>query len=87
MPFKSTGFGMEIELTASIAQVPLRIYEVPISYYGRTYGEGKKIGLRDGIAAIGYIAFFNTFERRSPERRAFRERMKQMIAETTDERT
>lgn len=72
MPFKSSGFGMEIELTTSISQLPLRIYEVPISYYGRTYDEGKKIGVRDGIAALGYIAWFSTVERFSPERRAFR---------------
>jgi glycosyltransferase involved in cell wall biosynthesis len=73
MPFKSSGFGLEIELTASIAQLPLRIYEVPISYYGRTYDEGKKIGLRDAVAAVGYVAWFNTIERFSPERRAFRQ--------------
>jgi len=86
MPFKSSGFGMEVELTASIAQVPLRIYEVPISYYGRTYNEGKKIGLRDGIAAIGYIAWFNGFERHSAERRAFRARMLRFIERRTDDR-
>jgi hypothetical protein len=79
MPFKSSGFGMEIEVTASIAQLPLRIYEVPISYYGRTYDEGKKIGMRDGIAAIGYILWFNVIERHSAERRAFREGVARFI--------
>jgi glycosyltransferase involved in cell wall biosynthesis len=79
MPFKSSGFGMEVEITASIAQLPLRIYEVPISYYGRTYDEGKKIGLRDGIAAIGYIAWFNGLERYSSERRAFRASVRRLI--------
>ena len=75
MPFKSSGFGLEIELTASIAQLPLRIYEVPISYYGRTYDEGKKIGLRDAVAAVGYVAWFNIVERHSSERRAFRHKV------------
>jgi hypothetical protein len=70
---------MEVEITASIAQVPLRIYEVPISYYGRTYDEGKKIGIRDGIAAIGYIAWFNGLERYSTERRAFRASVRRLI--------
>lgn len=86
LPFKSSGFGMEVELTASIAQVPLRIYEVPISYYGRTYNEGKKIGVRDGIAAIGYIAWFNGIERYSAERRAFRNSVLKFIA-TREERS
>jgi glycosyltransferase involved in cell wall biosynthesis len=86
MPFKSSGFGMEIELTASIAQVPLRVYEVPISYYGRTYDEGKKIGFWDGIQAIGYVAYFNVVERHSAERREFRTAMARFIAARSDER-
>ena len=46
-------FGFEPEVTAKIAKVPnIRIYEVGISYYGRTYEEGKKIGWRDGFKAI-----------------------------------
>jgi glycosyltransferase involved in cell wall biosynthesis len=85
MPIKSSGFGMEIELTASIAQVPLRIYEVPISYYGRTYDEGKKIGFRDGLAAIAYIAYFNAVERHFADRRAFRDSMHHFIAQRTDD--
>ncbi|MCE9598271.1 MAG: glycosyltransferase family 2 protein [Spirochaetia bacterium] len=59
MELASKGFGMEVEITASIAQMPIRIYEVPISYYGRTYEEGKKIGMRDGIQALWYIVFYN----------------------------
>jgi len=62
IPLASKGFGMEIELTASVARLGLRIYEVPISYYGRTYDQGKKIGLRDGVSALWYILYFNTFE-------------------------
>ena len=46
-------FGFEPEVTAKVARVPnVRIYEVGISYYGRTYAEGKKIGWRDGFRAI-----------------------------------
>jgi glycosyltransferase involved in cell wall biosynthesis len=53
-------FGFEPEVTAKIARVPrIRIYEVGISYYGRTYEDGKKIGWRDGVRAIYCIAKFN----------------------------
>ena len=46
-------FGFEPEITAKIARIPnVRIYEVGISYYGRTYAEGKKIGWRDGFRAL-----------------------------------
>ena len=46
------GFGIEPELTASVCKRKLRIYELPIAYYGRTYAEGKKITWRDGVKAI-----------------------------------
>jgi glycosyltransferase involved in cell wall biosynthesis len=49
-------FGVEPELTAKISKLNKRIYEVGISYHGRTYGEGKKIGWRDGLRAI-YVIF------------------------------
>ena len=49
-------FGVEPELTAKVAKIDLRIYEVGVSYYGRTYDEGKKIGWRDGVRAL--YAFF-----------------------------
>ena len=53
-------FGFEPEVTAKIAKIPkVRIYEVGISYYGRTYDEGKKIGWRDGVRAIYCIVKFN----------------------------
>jgi glycosyltransferase involved in cell wall biosynthesis len=61
MIITSTGFGFEIEVTAKIAKLKCRIYEVPISYYGRTYEEGKKIGMSDGLLAIWYIFYFNLF--------------------------
>ena len=57
----SSGFGFEVEATAKIAKLRCRIYEVPISYYGRTYQEGKKITYRDGVAALYYILQFNLF--------------------------
>ncbi len=56
-------FGFEPEITAKIAKKNLRIYEVPISYYGRTYQEGKKIGWRDGLRAIWAILKYNLFKR------------------------
>lgn len=61
MIIESKGFGFEIEVTAKVAKLNCRIYEVPISYYGRTYEEGKKIGMKDGIQAIGYIIYYNCF--------------------------
>jgi glycosyltransferase involved in cell wall biosynthesis len=57
----SKGFGFEIEVVAKVAKLGCAIYEVPISYYGRTYEEGKKIGFSDGVAALWYIFRFNIF--------------------------
>ncbi|MFZ5426993.1 MAG: glycosyltransferase family 2 protein [Thermodesulfobacteriota bacterium] len=51
-------FGIEPELTAKVARMKARVYEVPVSYYGRTYDEGKKIGWKDGVAAIYWILRF-----------------------------
>jgi glycosyltransferase involved in cell wall biosynthesis len=59
MIITSAGFGFEIEVTAKVAKLHCAMYEVPISYHGRTYQEGKKIGFTDGIAALWYIAKFN----------------------------
>jgi len=61
MVITSHGFGFEIEVTAKIAKLKCRIFEVPISYYGRTYEEGKKIGLKDGLFALYYVLKFNVF--------------------------
>jgi hypothetical protein len=55
----SERFGFEPEITARLAQAEARIWEIPISYSGRTYEEGKKIGWRDGAAAIWHIFRFN----------------------------
>ena len=61
MIITSTGFGFEIEVTAKISKTSARVYEVPISYYGRSYEEGKKIGLKDGVAALFYVFKYNIF--------------------------
>lgn len=57
----SDRFGFEPEVTARLAQAKARIWELPISYSGRTYEEGKKIGWRDGVAAFWHILRFNLF--------------------------
>jgi glycosyltransferase involved in cell wall biosynthesis len=61
---KEQRFGFEPEVTAKIARIPkVRIYEVGISYYGRTYEEGKKIGWKDGVAAIYCIVKYRMFSK------------------------
>tara|TARA_B100000073_G_scaffold85913_1_gene66707 strand:+ start:63 stop:755 length:693 start_codon:yes stop_codon:yes gene_type:complete len=57
-------FGFEPEVTAKIAKMNLRIYEVGISYYGRTYDEGKKIGWKDGVRAVYCILKYNIWSKR-----------------------
>jgi glycosyltransferase involved in cell wall biosynthesis len=56
-------FGFEPEVTAKVSRLQCRIYEVGISYYGRTYAEGKKIGWKDGVRAIYAIIKYNLFRR------------------------
>ncbi len=58
IPIRSNRFGFEPEITMKAAKRKLRIYEVPISYHGRTYEEGKKIGWKDGVKALGVIFHF-----------------------------
>lgn len=58
---KENRFGFEPEVTAKIAKLKPRIYEVGISYYGRTYAEGKKIGLKDAFVALKCIVKYNLF--------------------------
>ena len=55
---KSNRFGFEPEITAKVSKLKVRIYEVPVKYYGRTYEEGKKIGWKDGVAAVWWILRF-----------------------------
>jgi glycosyltransferase involved in cell wall biosynthesis len=61
-------FGFEPEITAKVARLKCRIYEVPITYHGRDYSQGKKITWRDGVAALGVILKYNLFW--SPARQA-----------------
>jgi hypothetical protein len=56
-------FGFEPEITAKVAQAGCRVFEVGISYNGRTYEEGKKIGWRDGVRAVYVIVKYNLFRR------------------------
>lgn len=58
---ESNRFGVEPELTAKIAKMNCRVYEVPISYYGRDYTEGKKLTWKDGFSAIWSIIKYNLF--------------------------
>ncbi len=61
---KEDRFGFEPEVTAKIARMKCRIYEVGISYYGRSYEEGKKIGWKDGVRAIYVILKYGLFKRK-----------------------
>jgi hypothetical protein len=54
-------FGFEPEITAKVAKLGCRIYEVGISYHGRTYAEGKKISWKDGVKALYCIVKYNAF--------------------------
>lgn len=64
IPLKSKRFGLEPELTTRLAQWGLRLYEVPVSYHGRTLAEGKKIGFRDAVEALWCIIKFRFFDTR-----------------------
>ncbi len=77
----SSGFGMEVEITAMICTTKARTYEVPISYYGRTYDEGKKIGLKDGVAALYYIGYYNLIRPRTRAGRKYRDEVNQYLAQ------
>jgi glycosyltransferase involved in cell wall biosynthesis len=61
LPLTANRFGFEVEVTARLAQARARVWELPISYNGRTYEEGKKITWRDGVAALLHIIRFNLF--------------------------
>jgi glycosyltransferase involved in cell wall biosynthesis len=63
--FRENRFGFEPEVTSKIARFPgIRIYEVGISYYGRTYDEGKKIGMKDAFRAVWCLVWYNMFDRK-----------------------
>jgi glycosyltransferase involved in cell wall biosynthesis len=59
LPLTANRFGFEVEITARLAQAGARVWELPISYSGRTYAEGKKITWRDGMAALFHILRYN----------------------------
>jgi len=61
LPLSANRFGFEVEITARLAQAGARIWEMPITYSGRTYAEGKKITWRDGFAALFHILRYNLF--------------------------
>ena len=65
LPLSAKRFGIEPELTARLAQARARIYELPISYHGRSYAEGKKINWKDGVAALWYILRSNLLGERA----------------------
>lgn len=62
LTLKEDRFGVEPELTAKVARRKLRVYEVPINYFGRTYEEGKKIGWKDGVRAVYSIVRYGFFD-------------------------
>ena len=66
LPLSASRFGIEPELTARLAQSGAKIYELPISYHGRSYAEGKKIGWKDGVSAIWSILKYNLLPPRAP---------------------
>lgn len=63
---REKGFGVEPEITAKISKMDLRVYEVSISYRGRTYSEGKKIGWKDGVWALWCIVRYSLFAQSKP---------------------
>jgi glycosyltransferase involved in cell wall biosynthesis len=66
LPLSANRFGIEPEITARLAQAGARIYELPISYDGRSYAEGKKIGWRDGVSALWCIFRYNVLGPKAP---------------------
>lgn len=67
LPLSANRFGIEPELTARLAQAEARIYELPISYDGRSYADGKKIGWKDGVSALWSIVKYNLGGTRAPK--------------------
>ena len=62
IPVQARRFGFEPEITAKVAKLGLRVYEVPIAYHGRSYAAGKKIGWRDGVSALWHILWYWCFD-------------------------
>jgi hypothetical protein len=69
LDLQSQRFGVEPEITCKVARLGARIYEVPISYHGRTYAEGKKIGIKDAAQAVWTILRFARWRPAAPPER------------------
>ena len=82
----SSGFGMEIEITAMVCKTKARTYEVPISYYGRSYEEGKKIGFKDGVMAGLYIVYYNLIKPRLPAGRRYIRQVNEFLESAAERR-
>jgi glycosyltransferase involved in cell wall biosynthesis len=83
LQLSSRGFGMEIEITALVSKTHARTYEVPISYYGRSYEEGKKIGFLDGVMAGLYILHYNLIAPYQRSTRAYVAEVNAFLAQRT----
>ena len=80
LDLSSKGFGMEVEIAAMVCKTHARTYEVPISYYGRSYEEGKKIDVRDGIDALWYILYYNLVKPFTKSGRAYVKAVNESLA-------
>jgi glycosyltransferase involved in cell wall biosynthesis len=80
LKLESKGFGMEVEITAMICKTKASTYEVPISYYGRPYEEGKKIGMWDGVMALWYIGYYNLIHPMFPSGRKYVREVNEALA-------
>jgi len=67
LDLRSQRFGIEPEITCKVARLGVRIYEVPISYHGRTYAEGKKIGLKDAFQALWTLIRYSRWKPRASQ--------------------
>jgi glycosyltransferase involved in cell wall biosynthesis len=76
----SKGFGMEVEIAAMVCKTRARTFEVPISYYGRAYEEGKKIGFKDGLAALWYIGYYNLIHPLTSSGRKYKNAVNEALA-------
>jgi len=84
LQLSSSGFGMEIEITSMICRTRARTYEVPISYYGRTYDEGKKIGMIDALMAVWYLFYYNLVHPLTPSGRRYVRQANAFLAESPE---
>jgi len=86
MPLESKRFGFEPEITVKIAKARYSVYEVTISYFGRTYAEGKKIGLKDAFEALWLLLYFRFLDRTAIPRLELPKIPALRVASTVEER-